>query len=234
VAYAWPRVDADDSPRTYLMDLRQYLRLLRSHSLVIVGSAVVCGLLAAAVIWTKTPIYSAHTQLFVANGTGGTLSQTYQGSLFSQQRVLSYAHLVSSPYVLRRVIVRLKLDGEVRDLQREIKASVPLNTVLIDITVRDASPSRAQAIANSLGAQFARFASRLETSGESRSSPVSIRVASPALLPTNPVSPRKRVDLTLGVVLGALLGVGVAVTRRALQPAPRLVQAPPADGPARP
>jgi capsular polysaccharide biosynthesis protein len=233
VAYPWHRSDAALSPQSSLMDIREYFRLLRSYGLLIVGVAVLCGAAAAAVIWTKTPTYSAHTQLFVANGPGGTLSQTYQVSLFAQQRVLTYAHLVSSPYVLTRVIDRLKLDAEVRDLQREIQVSVPLNTVLIDVTVRDASPTRAMAIANSLSAQFAGFASRLETSGRPRISPVSVRIASPALLPTSPVSPRKGVDLTISVFLGALLGVALVVTRRALQPVPQFVEVPPADGTAK-
>jgi polysaccharide biosynthesis transport protein len=199
------------------MDLEQYVRVLRAHWLLILASVVVCVGAAAAFAWTRTPIYAAKTQLFVS--TGGApddLSQTYQGGLFSQQRVLSYADIVSSPAVAQAVVEQLDLPETVQQLQSEIDASVPLNTVLINVTVKDRSPQRAKAIADAVGEQFPRFVSTLEAPQAGRSSPVKVSVTSEAQLPTAPVSPRKVFYLMFGALFGLALGVGGAVLREAL------------------
>jgi succinoglycan biosynthesis transport protein ExoP len=199
------------------MDLQQYVRVLRAHWLLIGASVFVCTVAAALLAWTRTPIYAAGTQLFVsAPGVPADLGQTYQGGLFSQQRVLSYAQIVSSPAVAQAVIRQLGLSESVEELQGKIRASVPKDTVLIDVTVKDRSPQRARAIANAVGDQFSSFVSALETRQENRSSPVKVSVTSRAQLPGGPVSPRKPVYLALGVLLGLVLGAGGAVLREAI------------------
>lgn len=199
------------------MDLEQYVRVLRAHGLLIVVSVVVCTVAAGVFAWTRTPIYAAKTQLFVATGGApADLSQTYQGGLFSQQRVLSYAQVVSSRGVAEAVIKQLDLPETVQDLQRKISASVPTDTVLINVTVKDRSRPRAKAIADAVGQLFPSLVNALETSEAGRTSPVKVSVTSEAQLPTDPVSPRKPLYLGFGLLLGLVLGTGGAVLREAL------------------
>ena len=146
------------------MELKQYVRLFRAHWLLILAIVVVCVGAAAAFAWTRTPVYAARSQLFVStSGVPADLSQTYEGGLFTQQRVLSYAQIVSSPAVVKAAIAQLGLRDSVRKLQGEISASVPTDTVLINVTVKDRSPRRAKAIADAVSYQFASFVNRLET-----------------------------------------------------------------------
>jgi polysaccharide biosynthesis transport protein len=199
------------------MDLQQYVRVLRAHGLLIVVSVLFCTVAAGVLAWTRTPIYAAETQLFVAaGGAPADLSQTYQGGLFSQQRVQSYAEIVSSRAVAQAVIEQLDFPETVEHLQSEIHASVPTGTVLINVRVNDRSPQRAKAIADAVGAVFPTVVSTLETPEASRTSPVKVSVASQAQLPTGPVSPRKSLFLGLGGLLGLMLGIGGAVLREAL------------------
>jgi succinoglycan biosynthesis transport protein ExoP len=199
------------------MDLEQYVRASRAHWLLILASVVVCVGVAATFAWTRAPVYAAQSQLFVSTSDiPADLSQTYQGGLFTQQRVLSYAQIVSSPAVVRAVIAQLGLRDSVRKLQGEISASVPTDTVLINVTVKDRSPRRAKAIADAVGNQFASFVNRLEAKGGERSSPVKISVTRPAELPTAPVSPRKVFYLAFGALFGLALGIGGASLREAL------------------
>jgi succinoglycan biosynthesis transport protein ExoP len=198
------------------MDLKQYVRVVRAHRLLILASIFICVGAAAALAWTRTPIYAARTQLFVATGGApADLSQTYQGGLFSQQRVLSYAQIVDSPPVVQTAITQLGLRESVRELQGKISASVPTDTVLINVTVQEQSPQRAKAIADAVGNQFTSFVDRLE-SRRAESSPVKVSVTSQAQLPTEPVSPRKVFYLAFGALFGLALGIGGAVLREAL------------------
>jgi capsular polysaccharide biosynthesis protein/Mrp family chromosome partitioning ATPase len=193
------------------MDLVEYVRVLRAHKLLVVACVVICVAAAAALAWTRAPMYAANTQFFISTSASNP-GDVYQSSLFSQQRIQSYAKLVSSPPVLRQVIEERKLPYGVDQLASEISANVPEDTVLIDVTVTDRFAPRAQAIAASLGSHFAAFVRSLE-SGRGGTSPVRISVTRPAELPASPVSPNKRVYLVLGVTFGLLLGIVAAVLR---------------------
>jgi succinoglycan biosynthesis transport protein ExoP len=201
------------------MDLRQYARVLRAHWALIVLAVVVCTGAAAAVAWTRTQTYTAHTQMFVAAPAGPSNlspSETYQGGLFSQQRVASYVDVVSSPPVAKAVIAQLRLSQNVQQVQSEIQASVPENTVLINVSVTTGSAPLSAAIANAVARQFPRFVNRLESSQPTRASPVKVSVTSPARVPTSPESTHKLLYLTLGVLLGLVLGIGGTVARELL------------------
>lgn len=198
------------------MDLRQYGRILQGHWLVIVAVVLGCTLAAAAFAWTRTPVYRAEVQLFISARVPADLSEVYQGVLFSQQRVRSYAQLVSSPPVAERVISRLNLPETVDELRGKIEVSVPPDTVLIDVAVTDPSPARAKDIADAVGTEFSSFINALETSGTDPS-PVEVGMTSPAQLPTSAVSPRKPLILLLGFHLGLILGIAAAALMEAIQ-----------------
>lgn len=198
------------------MDIKQYLRVLRDHWLL-VASCLILGTLAAGLVaFTQTPVYAASGQLFVSTVEGGDVSQLAQGGQFSQQRVKSYADIVSSPQVAKAVISQLGLTDRPEDLQKQISATAPLDTVLINYTVSDESPRRARAIAMSVGVQFADFVQKLETPQGKSVSPVKVSVTRQPELPRFPVSPRKKLDLALGLLLGLAVGVGAAVLRESM------------------
>jgi tyrosine-protein kinase len=198
------------------MDLRQYIRVLRAHWRLIILAVLVSVAAAVLIDSVRTSTYSARTQLFVtAGGVRADLSQMYQGELLSQQRVQSFARIVNSPEMARRIILQLHLRESIHAVQTEISASVPPGTVVIDITVKDHSPELAKGIADSIGKQFPAFVNRLETT-QGSSSPVKIGVTSQAELPTHPVSPKKLLDLGLALLLGFSLGVVLAVVRESL------------------
>ena len=198
------------------MDLRAYARLLRGRWRIVALCALVGLGLAASLVVLQTPKYEATTQLYVATKGSSTVTDTYQGGLFSQQVVKSYAQIVGSPSVVQSVIKKLHLNLTREQVAREVSADTPLNTALLNVHVRDHIPARAQAIANALGTDFAAFVTQLETPQGGGTSPVKATVVKPAELPTSPVSPRTSLDLLIGCLLGLLAGVGLAVLRDTL------------------
>ena len=206
------------------MDLAEYFRVLRAHRVLILVCVVVCTLAAAVLAWTRTPLYQTQTQFFVSTKTLNP-DDIYTGGLFSQQRIQSYAQLVTSPTVLRRVTAEMNLPEGSAGLARRIRVSVPQDTVLINVTVTDESPPRARTIAETLGRRFAGFVNELETAqGKGETSPVKVTVSSPPQLPTSPASPNKKMYLLLGVLAGLILGAVGSVLKevqaRSRLPAP--------------
>ncbi len=195
------------------MELRDYFRVIRKRWRVIVA-AVLVAVAAAALGTSLSPkVYQAQTQLFVSTSGGGDPTALLQGSSFTQQRVQSYADIISTPAVLGPVIDQLHLSTTADKLAQRITATVPLNTVIIHVAVDDPSPQQAADIADAVGKQFTTTVADLESVSESSPSPVKVSIVSAPSVPTAPVSPRPVRNLALGLVLGLLAGFGLALLR---------------------
>lgn len=175
----------------------------------------------------RTPVYEARTQLFVATRTGADTSELNQGQSFSQARVQSYSAIVATSQVTQPVVRQLGLPYSASELAERITAEAPLNTVLINIKVRDTDRVRAARIADAVAVRFIGLVERLETPkkaaaapGTSQSasalSPVSLGVTEKASVPKKPVSPNRLLGLAFGVLGGLLLGGGIVTLREAL------------------
>ncbi|WP_406472429.1 polysaccharide biosynthesis tyrosine autokinase [Streptomyces sp. NBC_01615] len=211
------------------MDLHGFLKALARRWPTVVVCLVLAIGAALAATGLSTPVYEARTQLFVATLTSEDTAQLNQGQSFSQARVQSYASIVTTRQVTAPVVKKLGLRTTPEELASRITAVAPLNTVLIDITVKDTVPERAARIANAVAQRFSAVVERLETpkrtvqrSGKNHAddappvSPVSLGVTQEAVAPTGPVSPRPLLNLAAGVLGGLLLGAGIVVLRETL------------------
>ncbi|MEI6038411.1 MAG: polysaccharide biosynthesis tyrosine autokinase [Actinomycetes bacterium] len=198
------------------MDFRDYYRLIRRNVVVV----LICLFLgvgsAAAVTYSQTPIYETNIQLFVTTPAAAVdISALAQGSSFSQQRVKSYAQIIGGPATLDPVIEQLGLKTTSTQLAKQIKSSAPLDTVLINVTVSDPSAQRAVDIANAVGTQFSKTVDTLELAAAGDlTQAVKITMVKTAVLPKGPASPKKAINILLGIILGFGLGVGLSILRQ--------------------
>ena len=198
------------------MELHDYLVTLRRRwvSILVITVLALGGALGASLL--MTPMYQATTQLYVSVQGAATTSELLQGSNFTQQQITSYAQLVTSPLVLGPVIDKTGLDIRSETLATQVTANSPLNTSLIDVSVNDANPAIAAAIADAIAAQFITVISDLETPAADGPSTVKVSVVRAATAPQQPTSPNLKLNMALGLLVGLALGVGLAVLRAVL------------------
>ncbi len=157
-------------------------------------------------------MYESTIQLFVSTPSSAVdISALAQGSSFSQQRVKSYAQVINGSATLEPVIQKLKLPYSVQELASNVKATAPLDTVLINVSVMDADPITAANIANAIGYQFTSTASNLEFGDQATG--IKVSVVKAAIASSSPASPKKLLNLLLGIILGFGLGLALALVR---------------------
>lgn len=196
------------------MDLQDYIRIIRKRWMTIVLTALVTLGLAALLTATATKKYEADTQFFVSISGADDGTQLQQGGTFVQQRVKSYAELVKTPRVLGPVAKELGDGTTTDDLAELITVTTPPDTVMLEVSVTDPSPERAQEIATTLGEAFPAVVDKLERpSDKSKRSPVKVSLVKPAQTDDTPVSPSPVRNLALGLALGLLFGFGLALMR---------------------
>jgi tyrosine-protein kinase len=194
--------------------LSQLSALYRRRWRTIGLTTCVCVAAAVAYAFSATPKYRSQVQLFVATqpSLAASTLDLEQGGQFTASRVLSYVNLAKSPAITQPVVAALSLHMTASQLGNEITATVPADTVLINIAVTDTSPRRARNIAAAVAQRLVQFVEILEKP-KNGPSPVKLSVSSPAQVPVAPASPRKKLDIALGAVLGVLLGFAVALLR---------------------
>jgi len=196
------------------VELRDYVRVLRKQWRLIALCVLLAAGAAAVATMQATPQYRSAVTFFVSTPTED-VSTTFAGGVFSQQRVRSYADIVAGPATAQAVAETIPgLDAA--ELAESITATVVPDTVLLEATVTDASPRRAQQIAQGLADRFPEVIKALERPEGGGDSPIKVSVVEQPTLPTDPVSPRPARNLALALGLGLLLGVGLAVVRETL------------------
>ena len=195
------------------MTVQEFAQILRARWKLICGTIVIVVLAAVGYSLLAIPQYQASVRLFVSTPSDGTNTQTYDGGLFAERRVLSYTELLTGDIAAQRTIDKLGLDMTAAELQKNIEASVPAETVLIDVTVSDSSATRARDIANALADEFVVMAAGLETPELGQPPNARVVVQQRAELPSSPVNSKTKRNLAIAAVLGALLGVVIAVVR---------------------
>lgn len=190
------------------MEFREYWLALRRSWIAVCVCSLIGILLGATLSLLATPTYTAESQLFVAAQGSGTVGELQQGNTFSQARVQSYVRTVTTPIVLQPVIDELGLTVSAADLATRVEATAEPNTVLITIAATDDSAIQAAAIAQTVSESLVRVVADLEGG-----SPVELSVITPASAPVKPSSPDVFLNLLIGFLIGAVLGIAYALLR---------------------
>jgi succinoglycan biosynthesis transport protein ExoP len=135
------------------MELREYLHILRrrwvSVSVFVVALAVL--LAVAAVTFSMTKQCTATTRLFFAVSGTETVTELAQGSTFAEKQMTSYAQMATSLLVLDPIIRDLGLATTATELAKSVSATIPTDTVILDLAATSPDPEQAVRIANSIG-----------------------------------------------------------------------------------
>ncbi|MEE6274176.1 polysaccharide biosynthesis tyrosine autokinase [Georgenia sp. MJ206] len=198
------------------MELGSYLHLLRTRWLTV---AVVClaTLLAAAVATLMTtPQYTSSTRLFFAVQGGESVSDLAQGSTFTEKQMSSYAEVAQAPLVVDPVAEALGGAVSPEAVADALTVSVAPDTTILNILATHTNPATARDIANGVAIQLVATVGGLSPDSASGNEAVRATKLSDAELAHSPSAPHVPRNLTLGFLLGLLLGIGVALLRELL------------------
>lgn len=197
------------------MELSEYVRVLRKQWLLMLLCATLAVAAALVVTLRTTPLYRTGVTFFVSTPEqSADTSSAYTGGLFSQQRVKSYARVVAGPSTAARIATGLGVAPGL--VVGTIQASAVPDTVLLSVTVTNASRDTALRIAERLAVDFPQIVAELERPAGGGQSGIRASLTERPSLPGSAFTPRPLRNLSLALVLGLLLGVGLAVLREAL------------------
>ena len=204
-------VGDDENNQAGILD---FMRVVARRWPIIVA-AMLLGLLGAgAVSAASPPEYHSSTRVLVGTCAEGSIEQAYQCGMFTKDRALSYAALVTSDVLAQRVVDDLQLGEPAGDVASKITATAEPETALIEITVTDRNPDEARRMADSAARQFVQMVAEVElrNTGQTNNPFTNLTVVE-AAKEASKTGSSTQVNLLFGAIAGLVLGVIGAVVR---------------------
>ncbi|WP_282958886.1 polysaccharide biosynthesis tyrosine autokinase [Gordonia sp. SCSIO 19800] len=199
-----------------LSPLQSFFEVLRRGWYIVVLTALLGGGSAVLLSLLQEPVYRANVELYVTSGSEENAQSAYQGSLASQQRVSSYARLVTAEPVLAEALQYGGLSMSIDDASSKLSADTTPETVLLTVSADDTNPQTAAALANGVARAMTEFVTELEKPSGGGNALAKLTVVKPAKVADDPVSPQALRNLLIGLVAGTAVGGIVLYIRRQL------------------
>jgi capsular exopolysaccharide synthesis family protein len=161
-------------------------------------------------------VYQADASGFVRSGTSSSPGDASVGDMLAKSRAASYVDIAKSRATAQTVIDSLGLKAAPAGLIGSVTVTQPLDTVLISVAARAATPVAAQKLADAWVEALKVQVDQIENPNGTSTTALHIVPIEAAELPTSPVSPNTKRNVALGFAVGLLLGVGYAVLRNQL------------------
>lgn len=170
--------------------------LWKKKNIILLASLITSAIFFAVSSFIVTPKYASTTRIYVVNrnksDNPGLTNQDLQAGSYL---VKDYKEIILSQDVLENLISKLKLNLTVKDLTREIQVTVPVDTRIVSIVVKDSQPEEASRIANSLR----EIAAEKIISVTHVSDVTTLEEARPAVSPSSP-------NIARNTIVGFLIG----------------------------
>lgn len=191
------------------METVHYLRALRrSWALILV--VVVVVLAGGVLVYERTTrVYQASTRMIAASGDATETSGSSAVTSYAAAQALAFGQIASTPPAVADAAEAAGRPGAAPVVTAVANGDDPF----LSITVEGTDPAEIRAIANAFPTSLPITVARLVGAPPL---PVTLKVLSPAALPTSPVSPSPLRYLGLALAAGVVIGLAAAVAREFL------------------
>ena len=184
------------------IDVFQLVKVLWKRKFLIALVALVAGLAAFAYSsFVIKPQYTSTTRIYVVNRNQadkpGLTNQDLQAGSYL---VKDYREIILSQDVLEKVVADQNLTIDAKTLGKKVSVTVPADTRIVSISVRDGKPEEASRIANALR----EVAAQKIISVTRVSDVTTLEEARPATSPSSP-------NIRRNTMMATIAGVGIVI-----------------------
>jgi capsular polysaccharide biosynthesis protein len=207
-AKAEPDISAGPLEDEYVISLRELLQVLWKRLWLIGLVAFVFTGVTVGFTLAQAPEYEASMKMLVGQEQGNTNSGTLQGEVVGLQRIAqTMVEGIRTRPVAEAVVQQLDLQMSPGSLLERLSVEQIRETQFIEASYRDPSPERAQEVVNAVGDIYSKQVSDISPSANA----ITVTVWERAEVPTVPVSPEPMRNGLLALLLGLVLGAGLAL-----------------------
>ncbi|TFJ93062.1 YveK family protein [Lentibacillus salicampi] len=189
------------------ISLKEIFEVIKKRILLIISFIVGAAVIAAVLSYFfLTPTYESSSMFVVNQKEQDTSSQYTTNEIQTNVELINtYNVIIKSPAILENVIEELDLGYSVGQLESNLNVSSAENSQVVTVTATDPDPGRATNIANATVQIFQQEIPDILNVNN-------VSILSEAEVGSNPtpVSPKPLLNIAIAIVLGGMVGVGLA------------------------
>jgi capsular polysaccharide biosynthesis protein len=185
------------------IDLRDLFIMIKKRRKLIIIITLLCTLASGIVSFLiLKPVYEAQTSIIVGKPQG-TEQTVYSDIVMYQNLVKTYVQIAKSKIVADETAARLGEGFTSKDVQDSITVTPQTDTQILIIKARSVDPSISVQIATAAAGTF------IDTSKTVFPTGGDIQIMDRAQIPTNPVSPNKKLNIAIAFLIGLMGSLGL-------------------------
>lgn len=189
------------------ISLKEIFEIIKKRLLLILAFILGAALIAAVVSYFfLTPTYEASSQFIVNQGQQDQNTQYNVNEAWSNTEIINtYNVIITSPAILDEVVEELELPYSSGILAEKIQVGNAQDSQVVTVTATDESPEMAVQLANTTVSVFQENIPEILSVDN-------VTILSQAELSANPspVAPNPLLNIAIAIVLGGMVGVGLA------------------------
>jgi len=174
-------------------------------SLIVVITALAVMVSGIISYFFLTPVYQVSTQILVNQSKDENTAYNYSEVQTNLQLINTYNVIIKSPAILDLVNEELELGITTSELNEKITVSNEQNSQVVNIAVQDENPYTAVDIANTVAEIFQQEVSTIMNVDN-----VTVLAKAVAGENPSPIKPQPLLNIAISLVIGLMLGVGLA------------------------
>jgi len=185
--------------------LMELLFIMNRKRKLIIMTIILTAITSIFFSFLRPNIYEAESILMVSSGDIYSAQNLGNEDILRNQRLVStYSEIARSKSIMLNVIKNLDLETTPDEISKFLKMEPVEETELIKISYRDQNPQKAASLANEISEEFIKKISEVMSFKN-------LKIVEKAMAPEKSVNDKKITVVVASVILGALLGVFLAL-----------------------
>lgn len=194
------------------MSLKEIMDILKKRSIFIIVFMLISFIVAMILtFFIIEPKYEASTQILINQSQSSQEELTSTDLQSSRDLINTYSVIITSPSILETVIEKTNYEGTISELRSKIDVTSEEESQVATITVNESNPQIAVSLANNLSETF-----KNEIPNIMDVNNVSVLSEAKFENSNSPVSPQPIINLVISLLIGLIVGVGLALLKEVL------------------
>ncbi|MBZ9636638.1 YveK family protein [Clostridium sp. FP1] len=188
------------------ISLEDYLIIIKEKLWLIVSITVMAVIIAGiASFFVIKPTYQASTSIIVGKPqeTASGAAQLNSDVMMYQNLLKTYTEIAKSDLVSQGALDKLHSNLELEQIKKSITVTPQTGTQILIITAKGKKPQEVFNIINAISTSFIESSKKVYPTGGD------IQVMDKAIMPKNPISPNKKLNIAIAFFLGLMVSLGI-------------------------
>ncbi|MGG7178123.1 YveK family protein [Clostridium paraputrificum] len=183
--------------------IQDILDALKKRWQLIVGITLVATILATIFsFFVIKPKYQASAKLFI--GKESTAESNNSDIQMYQQLIKTYTTVITTNDLVDRALNKKGIDLKSEEVLSELSVVPGAGTQVLEIKYVSKDKEQSRSVVEAIASEFEVYSKELITNAD-------VKVIEKVRLPENPISPNKKLNIAIALLLGVMIGVGLAL-----------------------